>query len=144
MVSTNSLENKIVITLQSKMENISLIRNMIGVIVMDKNPTLSFINELKTSVSEAVTNSIVHGYNKEEDHEVRISVALTDEEVKVEVSDSGIGIEDIEQAKIPMFTTKAIDDRSGLGFTIMEVFSDDFFCYSTPNEGTRVVLVKKF
>ena len=128
----------------SKRSNISVIRNIVSAIVLDYNPTITYLNELKTVVSEAVTNCIVHGYNNEEDKFVDVTIKIQEDGVYGEIVDYGCGIEDIEQAKEPLFSTKKAEERSGLGFTIMEMFCDEFNVESKKNEGTKIIFFKKW
>lgn len=138
------MDNLLQIRLKSINENIALSRNIMGVLVLSHNPTMSFVNELKTIVSEAVTNAIIHGYGGKDCFEVVLDIELNDTEIKVGITDYGIGIENIEEAKVPMFTTKKEDDRSGLGFTIMEIFSDTFSVKSDVGKGTCISITKKW
>lgn len=138
------MENLFKINLLSKRCNIGIIRNMLGVIVVEYNPTITFINELKTVVSEVITNSIVHGYNNEEDKLIDLIIKLYDDHISVDVIDYGIGIEDIEMAKTPLYSSKHDEERSGLGFTIMELFTDKLEIVSKLNSGTSIHLEKKW
>ncbi|MDE5715377.1 MAG: anti-sigma F factor, partial [Anaeroplasmataceae bacterium] len=124
--------------------NIAIIRNVVSAIIVDNNPTITFINELKTVISEAITNAIVHGYDNKENEYITLNVQVDDEKVSIEIEDYGKGIEDIEQAREPLFSTKKDEERSGLGFTIMEMFCDEFDVESKVNEGTRLKLEKKW
>ena len=100
------------------------------------NPTLEEVADLKTAVSEAVTNSIIHGYEGEV-HKIRNETsAYQGQEIYVEITDHGTGIEDVEKAMEPMYTTKADKDRSGMGFTFMEAFMDELKVESQVGEGT--------
>ncbi len=133
------MNNSIEVKLKSIPENIKLARNIVASMLVDVDPTLSYINEVKSIVSEAVTNSIIHGYDSDETKFVDLKVELNENYIRIEVADDGIGIEDIESARMPMFTTKHEDERSGLGFTIMDLFSDFISIKSSPNCGTKVV-----
>ncbi len=106
------------------------------------DPTIDELTEIKTVVSEAVTNAIIHGYESDEDGYVYITVRLDGSTVELEVRDEGIGIQNIEEAKQPLYTTKPELERSGMGFTIMENFMDEMTIESRPNEGTVVRLKK--
>ncbi len=136
------MENTINIRFLSKRCNISIIRNMIGVMLVENNPTLTFINELKTVVSEAITNSIVHGYENKEDNYVELKINTFDDKICIDVKDDGVGIVDVEQAKEALFSTKHDEERSGLGFTIMELFSDELKVESKVGVGTLVHIEK--
>lgn len=138
------MENEIKLTFLSKRENITIIRNMIGAMLLEGNPTVAFINEIKTIVSEAITNSIVHGYQNEEDKLIDINIYFKKDCISMDIIDKGIGIEDVEEAKTPLFSTKHDEERSGLGFTIMEMFCDVFIVESKPGEGTYIHFEKKW
>lgn len=138
------MENEIQLRFLSKRINIAIIRNMIGVVLVENNPTIAFINELKTVVSEAVTNAIVHGYCNQEDKYVDMKIMIKPECVAIEIIDNGVGIEDVEKAKEALFSTKADEERSGLGFTIMEMFCDKLIVSSKLNEGTKLYIEKKW
>ncbi len=136
--------NEIKMKFISKRSNIAIIRNVVSAIIVENNPTITFINELKTVISEAITNAIVHGYDNQEDQYVSMNVMVDDEKVQIEIEDFGKGIADVEQAREPLFSTKKDEERSGLGFTIMELFCDEFSVESKVNEGTRLKLIKKW
>ena len=105
------------------------------------DPTIEEIADIKTSVSEAVTNSIIHAYPNR-DGIVKLSAKLLDDEIEIEVSDTGEGIENIEEAREPLFTTKGNLERSGMGFTIMETFMDKMTVETNKDKGTTVTLIK--
>jgi stage II sporulation protein AB (anti-sigma F factor) len=136
--------NEIFMKFTSKKENIGLIRNVVSSLILDKNPTLTFINELKTVISEIVTNCVVHGYESDESKEIELFVVLDDEKISCIIKDTGKGIEDIEKAKEPLYSTKKDEERSGLGFTIMELFTDLLVVNSNIGKGTEVYFEKKW
>lgn len=138
------MENRIMLRVLSKKCNIAIVRNMLGAMLIDNNPTLTFINELKTIVSEAVTNAIVHGYENNEDSYVDILIELSSLCIYIEVKDEGVGIENINKAKEALYSSKANEERSGLGFTIMELFSDELEVISKVNEGTIIKIRKNW
>ncbi|MCI5583760.1 MAG: anti-sigma F factor [Anaeroplasma sp.] len=138
------MKNEIKLSILSDKKNISIIRNIIGCILIDYNPTVSFINEIKTVLSEAVTNCIVHAYESMPDKWIDINIGISIEKVSLEVIDKGIGIENVDLAKEALYSTKKDEERSGLGFTIMELFCDKLVVESKVNEGTRVYLEKKW
>lgn len=138
------MENEIKMTFLSKKCNIAVIRNMLGAMLVDNNPTITFINEVKTIVSEAVTNAIVHGYNNQDNKYIDLNVFITSGSINIDIIDYGIGIEDVELAKEALYSTKSDEERSGLGFTIMEMFSDNMEVISKPQEGTTVHIEKKW
>jgi len=123
-------------------ENESLARLVISAFVLPLDPTLEQLADIKTSVSEAVTNAIIHGYGNRRGT-IRMSAAIhEDGMMMVEVSDSGVGIPDIARARQPFYTTQAGDERSGMGFTVMESFMDCVEVRSTPGRGTTVHMEK--
>lgn len=136
--------NEIHIKFISKRSNIGIIRNAVAALIVESNPTITFLNELKTVISEAITNCIVHGYDNKEDQYIDMMVQVNDENVTCEITDYGKGIENIEQAREPLFSTKKEEERSGLGFTIMEMFCDTFLVESTLNQGTKLHFTKKW
>lgn len=136
--------NEIHMRFISKRGNIAIIRNAVSALIVDSNPTITFLNELKTVISEAITNCIVHGYDNDETKYVEMTVVVDDEKVTCDITDFGKGIEDIEQAREPLFSTKKEEERSGLGFTIMEMFCDTFEVESKVNEGTKLHFTKKW
>ncbi len=105
------------------------------------NPTLEEVADVKTAVSEAVTNCIIHGYENEI-HKIEIHCMVSDRLFIVEVKDTGKGIEDIEAARRPLFTTKPDLERAGMGFAFMEAFMDQVIVESKPKEGTLVRMKK--
>ncbi len=138
------MDNIIKMTFLSKRCNIAAIRNMLGALLIENNPTITFINELKTVVSEAVTNAIVHGYDNRENEYVDLNIEITPEKISIDIIDKGKGIPDIEKAKEPLYSSKADEERSGLGFTIMELFSDYLEIESKVNCGTKLHIEKNW
>lgn len=136
--------NEIRMRFISKRGNIAIIRNAVSALIIDSNPTITFLNELKTVISEAITNCIVHGYDNKEDKYVEMNVFVDDEKVSCDIIDYGKGIEDIAQAREPLFSTKKEEERSGLGFTIMEMFCDTFEVESKLGEGTKIHFSKNW
>lgn len=126
----------------SRSENEGFARAAVATFMTRLNPTLEEINDVKTAVSEAVTNSVVHGYDSEEGI-IRLLVEIEDESLSVSVIDYGKGIENIEMAKEPLFTTKPEEERSGMGFTFMEIFMDSLKVESVSGKGTTVHMTKK-
>ena len=135
---------EITISFKSEMENILNMRNMVASLVATKNQTLTFINELKTIVSEGVTNAIIHGYDSDPNKDIIIKTKMDDKGINIEIIDFGIGIEDIELARQVLYTSKKENDRSGLGFTIMELFSTNFDVKSNKDTGTILDIYKAF
>ncbi len=133
---------EIIITIKSELENILNMRNMISSLIVTKNQTISFINEVKTLVSEGITNAIIHGYDDMYDKDITIRVKMDETGLYLEIEDYGKGIANISEAKEVLFTTKREDERSGLGFTILELFSSEFSVISEQNLGTKLIIFK--
>ena len=135
--------NHLTCTLPALSANESVARSIVAAFVSLPDPTLEELADLRCAVSEAVTNAIVHGY-RGSSGEIYISVKLySDRTVRVEIKDRGVGIADIEEARKPLFTTDKSGERSGMGFAVMEAFTDAVRVFSTPGRGTRVVLEKR-
>ncbi len=124
-------------------QNEAFARVTVGAFVAQLDPTMEEITEIKTVVSEAVTNAIIHGYHNQPEGIVYISVTLEQDTVELIIRDEGVGIDNIDEAKQPLYTTKPELERSGMGFTIMENFMDELQVISEPMMGTTVHL-KKF
>lgn len=133
---------QIEITFKSELEAIPNLRGMIASLISNKNQTISFINEVKTIVSEGITNAIIHGYNENNDKDIKLRIKFDDEGLYIEIEDYGIGIENISQAREVLFSTMKSKDRSGLGFTIMELFSNQFDVISEKGVGTILKIFK--
>ncbi len=126
----------------SKSANEAFARVSVAAFVSQLDPTIEEIADIKTSVSEAVTNAIIHAYPNK-DGVVKVRALLYEDEIEVEVSDTGEGIENIEEAREPLYTTKGNLERSGMGFTIMENFMDELKVESIVGLGTKVTMSKK-
>ena len=126
----------------SKSSNEAFARITIAAFASQLDPTIEELADIKTAVSEAVTNSIIHGYDKKQGV-VKILAWLTEDEIIIEISDKGKGIENVEAAKEPLYTTKPNLERSGMGFTIMESFMDKMEVESVVGLGTKVTMSKK-
>lgn len=133
--------NEFKLTVDSRSINEGFARVVVSAFVTPLDPTLEELADLKTAVSEAVTNCIVHGY-KDKFGKIYISGKIVDNTVKITVRDRGCGIENVDQAMKPLFTTGE-GDRAGLGFTVMESFCDKITVRSKVNGGTSVTLIKK-
>ncbi len=134
--------NDFKINIPSKSVNEGFIRTVTAAFCALSDPTVEEIGDIKTAVSEAVTNAIVHGY-KEKAGRIYIDAFIYDDNtLKIKIRDKGIGIEDVNKAMEPLFTT-AGDDRSGLGFSVMESFMDSVKVRSVTGKGTAVTLTKK-
>lgn len=134
--------NEMFLEFDSKSQNESFARMVVAAFAARLNPTIEEVADIKTAVSEAVTNAIIHGYNKKEG-KIQISCNTMDQELVVEVVDHGVGIEDIEKAKEPLYTTRPEWERSGMGFVFMETFMDSLEVESKVNIGTKVRMMKK-
>ncbi|MGG6309672.1 anti-sigma F factor [Paenibacillus macerans] len=127
----------------AKSENESFARVTVAAFVSQLDPTMDEITDLKTVVSEAVTNSIIHGYDGNPEGVVSISAAIEGDTVTLIIEDQGRGIEDVELAKQPLYTSKPELERSGMGFTIMENFMDEFDVTSELDGGTHIRMKKR-
>ena len=116
-------------------------RSCVAAFCVQANPSLDEITDIKTAVSEAVTNSIVHGYAGKKG-KVMINVGLKGNMVNITIADNGVGIANINEARQPFFTTKAKEERSGMGFTLMESFMDSLDVQNNPSGGTIVIMKK--
>lgn len=135
-------ENEMVLTFSSKSQNESLARVTVTAFLTEKDPTVNDINDIKTAVSEAVTNAIIHGYENKQG-EVSLICRLSKDTIYIEVKDSGDGIKDIAEARQPLYTSKPEMERSGMGFTVMESFMDKVEVVSEIGSGTTVYMSKK-
>ena len=133
--------NQMVVEFDSVSKNESFARVVVAAFVARLNPTLEEIADIKTAVSEAVTNSIIHAYENK-DGRIRIETHFVEDTVTVVVTDYGIGIENIEKAMEPMYTSKPELERSGMGFAFMEAFMDELFVDSEVGKGTTVTMRK--
>lgn len=134
-------ENAFRVFFAAKSENESLARIMTAAFLSQYDPTISEITDVKTAVSEAVTNAIIHGY-EQRGGEVELFCGYAEGRIYIEVADTGVGMSDIAQAREPLFTSKPELERSGMGFTIMETFMDVMRIESSPQQGTRVYMEK--
>ena len=133
--------NKIQLKFLSISKNEAFARNVVGCFALQLNPSLSELADIKTAVSEAVTNCIVHGYS-DSVGEILLEAEICDSTVHIKVSDQGVGIADLSIAMEPFFTTKPEDERSGMGFTIMQSFMDDVNVKSKIGVGTEIYMKK--
>ena len=123
-------------------ENESFARMCVASFIANCNPTIEELGDIKTAISEAVTNSIVHAY-PHESGDVEICVRVCGCEIVITITDYGVGIDNIEQAKQPFFTSKPNMERSGMGFTVMEGFMDSLKVESQINNGVKITMTKK-
>ncbi len=137
------ITNEMRLMFLSKSENESFARVAAAAFISPLDPTVSELVEIKTAVSEAVSNAIVHGYDAKVGV-VTLEMRILDRHtVEITVSDAGKGILDIEKAKEPLFTTKPDEERAGMGFTVMETFMDTLEIESQPEQGTRIFMKKR-
>ncbi|MBQ8857133.1 MAG: anti-sigma F factor [Lachnospiraceae bacterium] len=122
--------------------NESFARVVVAAFLTRLNPTMEEVADIKTAISEAVTNAIIHGYNNEV-HKIEIVASVEGEIFTVSVRDFGVGIEDIAKAMEPLYTTRRDLERSGMGFVFMEAFMDTIRVESKKDEGTKVTMTKK-
>ena len=134
-------ENYFKISFPSRSVNEAFARMTVAAFCMQFDPTIEQLNDIKTAVSEAVTNCVVHAY-PDNVGTVYITAKLKNNILTVTVKDKGVGISDIQQAMQPMFTTDVKTERAGLGFAVMQTFMDKIKVYSTVGKGTRVVMTK--
>lgn len=134
--------NEFKLVLDSKSVNEAFSRVVVSSFVSPLDPTIDELADLKTAVSEAVTNSIVHGYKDSFGKIYITGQILEGNTVKIKIKDKGVGIDNISEAMTPLFTTGG-SDRAGLGFTVMESFCDKLRVSSKPGFGTQVTLTKK-
>ncbi|MCI9218323.1 MAG: anti-sigma F factor [Lachnospiraceae bacterium] len=152
------MRNEMEIIFDALSDNEGFARVAVAAFITHLNPTMEEMADIKTAVSEAVTNSIIHGYEnlrgygrpgepeeseKANPGKVRLCCVLENNILHIEVIDSGKGIEDVERAMEPLYTTKPQLERSGMGFAFMEAFMDDLEVESTPGQGTKVRMIKK-
>ncbi|MFD1039226.1 anti-sigma F factor [Virgibacillus byunsanensis] len=136
------MRNEMVVEFSSVSANESFARVTVGAFVSQLDPTMDELTEIKTVVSEAVTNAIIHGYNNEPDHYVEISCVIEHGDIEIIIKDDGIGIDNVEEARQPLYTSKPELERSGMGFTIIENFMDSVEVISNSDEGTTVRMKK--
>ena len=135
-------ENEMKLEFISKSNNEAFARISVAAFAAQLDPTVEELADIKTAVSEAVTNAIVHGYEDTEGI-VKVKCKILDNSISIEISDTGKGIENVEEARKPLYTSKANLERSGMGFTIMESFMDTMKVESIVGLGTKIILTKK-
>lgn len=136
------LTNEMELIFDSRSSNEAFARVTVAAFMTQLNPTLEEVADVKTALSEAVTNAIIHGYPGEI-KKIRIWGKVEGKELQLEVSDQGVGMEDVQKAMEPLFTTKPEMDRSGMGFSFMEAFMDQVEVVSAPGKGTTVRMKKQ-
>ena len=137
------MKNEMKLEFLSKSSNEAFARIAVAAFVSQLDPTIEEIADIKTVVSEAVTNAIIHAYPNRDDGIDKIKASIINDEIEIEISDTGAGIENVEEAKKPLFTTKCNLERSGMGFAIMESFMDELKVESILGLGTKITMTKK-
>lgn len=137
-----NIKNEMRLEFLSKSSNEAFARIAVAAFASQLDPTIEEIADIKTAVSEAVTNSIIHAYPNR-DGIIKIHSKLYENEVEIEISDTGDGIENVAEAREPLYTTKGNLERSGMGFTIMESFMDDLTVESIVGLGTKITMKKR-
>ncbi len=135
-------DNEMKLEFTSKTSNEAFARITVAAFAAQLDPTIDELSDIKTAVSEAVTNSIIHGYD-DEDGIVKIEAKIFANNIEIVISDRGKGIENVEMAMRPLYTSKPDLERSGMGFTIMESFMDEVKVESVIGFGTKVIMKKK-
>lgn len=135
-------KNRMKVEFPNNSDNERFARTVAAAFVLELDPTVDELSEIKTAISEAVTNAIIHGYDKA-DGIVTMEGTIFDDTVEFVISDNGVGIPDIRRAGEPLFTGKPEMERSGMGFTIMETFMDSIDVESEVGRGTRITMTKK-
>lgn len=137
----NITENEMTLEFLSKSNNEAFARVTVAAFVTQLDPTIEELSDIKTAISEAVTNCIIHGYESSQGI-IKIKCKIMGRNVHIEISDNGKGIKNIEEARTPLFTTKPNLERSGMGFTIMESFMDNIKVESIVGLGTKITMEK--
>lgn len=137
-----NLKNEMKLEFLSRSANEAFARIAVASFASQLDPTIEEIADIKTSVSEAVTNAIIHAYDNN-DGIIKVHSKLFEDEIEIEIVDMGKGIEDVDEAKTPLFTTKGNLERSGMGFTIMDNFMDELKVESVVGLGTKITMKKK-
>ncbi len=136
------------VQMEGVLENQAMVRAIAAAYAAEMDPTVDELTEIKTAVSEAFSNAAIHGYGGNDDETVKKPVymefsTIAPETIMIKITDKGRGIEDIAKAMEPLFTTDTGQNRSGMGFTVMESFTDKLKVDSKPGEGTTVTMIKK-
>lgn len=142
----NQIINTMTMQIPAKSENESFARAVVAAFCVGLNPTVDEISDIKTAVSEAVTNCVVHAYQKRQSNDdlITIECRLLDQVLEVSISDQGVGIPNIDQAMEPFYTTEPDNERSGMGFTVMQSFMDKVSVNNRIGGGTVVTMKKNF
>lgn len=153
-----SITNELIVEFPAIAENESLARVIVSVFAAGLNPNIEELSDLKVAVSEAVTNAVIHGYAGQDmkmegkrdgqelitdiPNKVRLAMILKGREITVSITDYGCGIEDVDRAMEPLYTTRPEEERSGMGFSFMEAFTNELKVFSSPGKGTTVIMKK--
>lgn len=138
------IRNKMSVSFSAVGCNEAFARAVAAAFTVPLDPTLEELTEIKTGVSEAVSNAIIHGYKEDPEGIVEMTCTVDENRIiTITVRDRGVGIENVEKAREPMFTTGSDDERSGMGFTVMESFMDRVDVESAAGEGTAVTMIKR-
>lgn len=137
-----SESNNMSVFFDAKSENERLARMLVAAFVVDLNPSMDILEDVRTAVSEAVTNAVVHGYEGMEPGKVEMICRRQDRKLTIVVRDKGVGMENVAEAMKPFYTSKPRMERSGMGFTFMETFMDQIQVSSSPGKGTEVLMEK--
>ena len=137
------MENYMEIRFLSLSGNEGFARAVASAFASQMNPSIEELSDIRTAVSEAVTNAIIHGYEQRKDCTVTMRMEIADDDLTVSVRDDGCGIDDVELARKPFYTSKPELERSGMGFSVMEAFMDSVRVESAPSKGTLIVMQKR-
>lgn len=136
------MNNRMELSFPAVDENEAFARMVISAFLVKANPSMSIISEVRTAVSEAVTNAVVHAYPDRTDGRVFLRAALEGRRVSIEVEDYGCGIQDVAQAMMPFYTSQPEEERTGMGFSLMQSFMDGVQVHSAPGSGTLISMTK--
>lgn len=138
------MNNKFSMNIVADNKNDAFVRSVISAFCLELNPTIEQISDIKTAVSEAFTNCIVHAYDGIcAENTIFVEASIDKGNLEIIIEDKGCGIENIEEAMQPFYTTKPEQERSGMGFTVMSTFMDKIDVFSQKNMGTRIVMLKR-
>ena len=135
------MKNSVEVKFKAIAENEAFARNVVASFILPLNPSVNELEDIKTAVNEAITNVIVHAYPDKAGY-ITMKISTQENKVEINISDNGVGIEDIERALIPFYTSKPNEERSGMGFTVMESFMDKLEVKNN-KEGLSVLMIKE-
>lgn len=136
------IDNSMKVEFLAKSQNESFARVAVAAFISQLDPTIEELTDVKTAVSEAVTNAIIHGYENNGTGVVKIEAQLDERMVIITIEDNGVGIENVNEAREPLYTSRPDLERSGMGFTVMETFMNSLEVYSKKGQGTKIVMKK--